>query len=195
VAKRGASTHPRAAGRGTSHTNAAAPARGSAAADGSCADAGLTPTDQNLERVRAATLCLVNRERASHGIGPLRLNPRLLQAAQSHTESMAFGNYFEHVGPHGDTPLDRIRAAGYIYSSRLGYEVGENLGFGTLWPGTAPTSSTGASATPPSASPRTRPARWPMARRAASTHRTSASSPAEAPRERRSGPEIAAGHI
>jgi uncharacterized protein YkwD len=60
-------------------------------------------------------------------------NPRLEQAAQAHTESMAFGDYCEHVGPGGDTPLSRMRAAGYIYSSRIGYEVGENIGWGTLW--------------------------------------------------------------
>ncbi len=27
----------------------------------------------------------------------------------------------------------RIRACGYIYSSQVGYEVGENIGWGTLW--------------------------------------------------------------
>jgi uncharacterized protein YkwD len=114
----------------------ATPARGSSAGAGQCADAGLTPTNQNVERVRAAVLCLVNRERASRGMGPLRPNTHLQEAAQRHTESMATQNYFEHVGPSGDTPLGRIRAAGYIYSSHVGYEVGENLGFGTLWLGT-----------------------------------------------------------
>ncbi len=49
---------------------------------------------------------------------------------------MAFGNYFEHVGPRGETPLSRMRATGYIYSSQIGYEVGENIGWGTLWQGT-----------------------------------------------------------
>ena len=52
------------------------------------------------------SLCLVNRERAAHGEGALQANPRLEQAAQSHTESMAFGGYFEHVGPRGDTPVE-----------------------------------------------------------------------------------------
>jgi uncharacterized protein YkwD len=46
---------------------------------------------------------------------------------------MAFGNYFEHTGANGDTPLSRIRTCGYIYSSQVGYEVGENIGWGTLW--------------------------------------------------------------
>jgi uncharacterized protein YkwD len=46
---------------------------------------------------------------------------------------MAFGDYFEHVGPSGDTPVSRMRDAGYIYSAQIGYEVGENIGWATLW--------------------------------------------------------------
>ena len=93
----------------------------------------LSPNAYDLDRIRAAVLCLVNRARANHGESPLALNARLEQAAQAHTESMAFGNYFEHNGPRGETPLSRMRATGYIYSSRIGYEVGENIGWGTLW--------------------------------------------------------------
>jgi uncharacterized protein YkwD len=94
------------------------------------------PTAANVERIRAATLCLINRERAAHGESALQTNGHIEQAAQSHTESMAFGDYFEHVGPRGDAPLDRMRASGYIYSSQLGYEVGENLAWGTFSQGT-----------------------------------------------------------
>jgi uncharacterized protein YkwD len=94
------------------------------------------PTRRDIDRVRAATLCLVNRERATHGERALQANARLEQAAQGHTESMAFGDYFEHVGPRGDTPLSRMRTAGYIYSSQIGFEVGENIGWGTLWDAT-----------------------------------------------------------
>jgi len=49
---------------------------------------------------------------------------------------MASRDYFEHVGGRGDTPLSRMRAAGYIFSSRLGYELGENIAWGTLWKAT-----------------------------------------------------------
>ncbi len=47
---------------------------------------------------------------------------------------MAFGDYFDHVGPRGETPLTRIRETGYI-SSRMGYEIGENIAWGSLWLG------------------------------------------------------------
>ncbi len=96
-----------------------------------CAHAGLKPTVRNLSLIRGATLCLVNRERRLRGERPLRPNARLRHAAQAHTNSMAYHNYFEHLGPRGQTPLARMRAVGYISSSRAGYEVGENIAWGT----------------------------------------------------------------
>jgi hypothetical protein len=83
--------------------------------------------------VRAATLCLVNRQRAMRGERPLALNARLQRTAQGHTRDMAFRGYFDHSRGPGDTLLRRLRAAGYIFSSRIGYEIGENIGWGTLW--------------------------------------------------------------
>ena len=100
---------------------------------GACANAGLMPSRFDIGKIRAATLCLINRARLAHGEVALRPNPALQRAAQGHTESMAFGDYFEHIGPAGQTPAARMRAAGYIYSGRVGYEVGENLAMGTLW--------------------------------------------------------------
>ncbi len=108
-----------------------APAQAVATPSGACADGNLKPTPEDLDRIRAATFCLVNRERTVRGESALRIDAHLAQAAQSHTESMAGGNYFDHTEPSGNTPLDRMRSAGYIYSSRLGYDVGENIAWGT----------------------------------------------------------------
>jgi uncharacterized protein YkwD len=102
----------------------------------SCPGAELQPTQENIETARTATLCLVNQERTSRGEAALQPNGHLQQSAQSHTESMAFGNYFEHDGPGGDTPLSRMTAAGYIPGGNVGYEIGENIGWGTLSLGT-----------------------------------------------------------
>ncbi len=109
--------------------------RAGAAVYRACQNTALKPTKQNLSLIRGATLCLINRERRRAGERPLRPNRRLRRAAQAHTESMAFGDYFEHVGasgPGGGTPLTRLRAVGYISSARVGYEVGENIAWGTL---------------------------------------------------------------
>lgn len=103
---------------------------------GGCTNAGLAPSTQNLELIRTATLCLVNRERAAHGEAPLVANPNLEQAAQGHTTSMVVNDYFEHIGPGGQTPLQRMREAGYISGSPSSFAVGENIAWGTLWLGT-----------------------------------------------------------
>jgi uncharacterized protein YkwD len=104
--------------------------------DGTCANTQLQPTAANVETIRTATLCLINRERISHGESALELNAQLQVAAQGHTQSMVSEDYFEHIGPNGETPLARMRAAGYIYSSHIGYAIGENIAWGTLWLGT-----------------------------------------------------------
>ncbi len=103
---------------------------------GTCPGADLSPTQENIEAVRTATLCLIDQERNSRGEASLQFNADLQQSAQAHTESMAFGDYFEHDGPEGDTPLSRMIACGYIPNSQVGYEIGENIGWGTLYLGT-----------------------------------------------------------
>jgi uncharacterized protein YkwD len=100
--------------------------------DGVCADASLRPSASDLTEVRTATLCLVNRERLSHGEGALKADGQLQAAAQGHSDDMAAGDYFEHDGRGGSTPLSRMRQAGYIFSSHIGYAVGENIAWATL---------------------------------------------------------------
>jgi uncharacterized protein YkwD len=97
-----------------------------------CPDANLLPTRSDLSRIRAAVVCLVNRERAGHGERPLRPNRRLRIAAQGHSASMAAAGYFNHIGPGGQTPLSRVRASGYLRGARR-WRLGENIAWGTLW--------------------------------------------------------------
>jgi uncharacterized protein YkwD len=95
-----------------------------------CANTGLIPSSENLQLIREATLCLINQERARNGESPLQVNERLEQAAQSHTNSMVSENYFNHVAPDGETPLQRVQATGYLTSQT--YSIGENVGWATL---------------------------------------------------------------
>jgi uncharacterized protein YkwD len=90
------------------------------------------PEPGNLELVRRAVLCLVNRERAENGETPLARNGQLEKAAEVHEREMIGGDYFKHVSPAGETPVDRVRRAGYIPSPTVGYVIGENLAWGTL---------------------------------------------------------------
>lgn len=122
----------RHSGRHHAVRHKATPAPSPLSGYGSCANALLRPSDANLSNIRAATLCLVNRERTSRGESALKDDGQLQQAAQGHSESMAAKDYFEHDGQSGDTPLSRMRSAGYIFSSHIGYAVGENIAWGTL---------------------------------------------------------------
>jgi uncharacterized protein YkwD len=98
-----------------------------------CQNTDLTPEAGNLEQVRAATLCLVNQERARDNELPLQLNARLAQAAHGHSEDMVGEDYFAHIAPNGETPLDRVEATEYIPNSQVGYTIGENIAWGTLY--------------------------------------------------------------
>ncbi len=96
-----------------------------------CPNTELTPEPGNLALVRAAVLCLINRTRAQNGEDPLRANAELDAAAEGHSQELIARDYFAHVSPSGETPVDRIRAAGYIPNTNVGYVIGENLAWGT----------------------------------------------------------------
>jgi uncharacterized protein YkwD len=82
---------------------------------------GAGPTLEN------ATLCLLNRVRARHGLGALQSNPALAAAASHHARDMVRRGYFSHWTPRGWSLGDRVRSTGYIHGRWL---VGENIGWG-----------------------------------------------------------------
>ena len=116
----------------TSHAGAPSSVNLASLASATCPETTVLPTASDLERARAAIFCLINRERARNGEEPLRPDGQLRVAAQHHSDDMLARSYFDHEAPGGETLLDRLRSAGYIYSTRLGYVVGENIAWGTL---------------------------------------------------------------
>lgn len=65
---------------------------------------------------------LVNKERSSMGLPPLKWEPSLLPAARSHSKDMFARGYFSHYSLEGKTVSDRLRA------SKVRFMVaGENL--------------------------------------------------------------------
>jgi len=96
-----------------------------------CQNTELMPEAGNLALIRAAVLCLINRERAQNGASPLKLSNDLTEAAEGHSSELIADDYFAHVAPDGETPVDRIRGTGYIPSPADGYVIGENLAWGT----------------------------------------------------------------
>jgi uncharacterized protein YkwD len=105
----------------------AAPASASAAP---CAGAGSSPAKLGEAGVRRATLCLLNRVRAAHGLGPLRSSHRLARAALGHSKDMVAHRYFAHESRSGKPFTARIARSGWT-RKRHRYIVGENIGWGT----------------------------------------------------------------
>ena len=101
-----------------------------AQADDACQNADVAPTTENVDQVRGAVLCLVNQERASHGLSDLTENAKLRVSATRHTTNMVLSRFFEHTTPAGTTMVERIRKAGYMRGARS-WAVGENLAWGT----------------------------------------------------------------
>ncbi len=79
---------------------------------------------------------LINRERKSHGLPALELDPALSRIARAHSRDMADRQYFGHVSPEGDDFSDRYRKAHYLCSVPVGsteYLGGENIALNNLY--------------------------------------------------------------
>ena len=106
----------------------ALPATASAAT--SCPGAGRSPAQLGPGAARAATLCLLNRERAAHGLRALRFDGRLTRAAQGHSNDMVAHRYFAHESRSGSPFSARIKHTGWT-RHRRSWTVGENIAWGT----------------------------------------------------------------
>jgi len=80
--------------------------------------------------VRSALRCLVNVERARHGLRALRSSSLLNTAADRHSADMVARAYFAHVSPEGASVTDRVRQTGYLGGAH-DWALGEDIGWGT----------------------------------------------------------------
>jgi uncharacterized protein YkwD len=94
-----------------------------------CAGANVTPTPASAARVRSATLCLLNRQRARHGLRRLRAQRSLSNAATKYARLMVAKHFFDHVSPAGSTMAQRIQRTAYLHHTRA-WSLGENLAWG-----------------------------------------------------------------
>jgi uncharacterized protein YkwD len=106
---------------------AASPAAGKRAA--TCENTELVPDAGNLAAVRAAVLCLHNRERSARGLPALKEHAKLRKAAEGHSVHMVDAQFFSHDAPGGEDMVDRILGAGYARDA--GWSLGENIAWGT----------------------------------------------------------------
>jgi uncharacterized protein YkwD len=125
-----------AAALATAALTSPAPAFAAATSAAACPDSDLTPASDNLSRVKAAMLCLLNVERRQAGLVALRADPRLGSSAQYHSVEMVRYHFLAHQGDGRPSLLDRIQASGYFEGVRDGLYA-ENIGVGPGANGTA----------------------------------------------------------
>ena len=102
-----------------------------ASALGSCGPwATRDPQPSSLKASRKATLCLLNQQRAKHGLHRLRFNHKLALAGLEHARDMVSNHYFSHDEPTGPNFVDRILATNYVPAS-ASYSLAENLAWGS----------------------------------------------------------------
>jgi uncharacterized protein YkwD len=99
-----------------------------AAAD-ACSGANSSPAELGPGAAKRATLCLLNRERAAHGLRRLRMDSKLARAAIGHARDMVANRYFAHDSRSGASFSARIKRTGWT-RSRRSWTVGENIGWG-----------------------------------------------------------------
>jgi uncharacterized protein YkwD len=79
--------------------------------------------------IEKSVLCLLNSERARHGLRALKRNPALDEAARWQSRDMITHGYFAHQRPGGPNFVERIRRAGYLRDAAE-WAVGENIAWG-----------------------------------------------------------------
>jgi uncharacterized protein YkwD len=94
-------------------------------ADTACAGAGAHVGTASPQVLRAAVVCLINRERARHHLPALQASPLLNRSAQGWTNAMVSSDQFSH----GTNFASRISDAGYVWRS-----AGENIATGYATP-------------------------------------------------------------
>ena len=78
-------------------------------------------TAQQTEEQKLLTL--INSYRKSNGLTELQSSPMLTKAAAAHSQDMAQNNYFSHTSKSGQSPFDRMSAAGYNYNTYRGENI------------------------------------------------------------------------
>src|SRR3954471_19013410 len=79
-----------------------------------CPGGDVAPTIARVDQARHATLCLLNHERALHGLRHLRANRRLRSAASAYSWAMVRNDFFDHVSPSGSTLSSRVHKTAYL---------------------------------------------------------------------------------
>jgi uncharacterized protein YkwD len=79
--------------------------------------------------LEARMLQMVNAERATQGLKPLKSDPEMAEVARAHSRDMLARGYFSHITPDGKDPFARMQQGNVQY-----LVAGENLAFAQTLP-------------------------------------------------------------
>jgi uncharacterized protein YkwD len=99
------------------------------AASPPCAATTVAAGDAPAATVERSVRCLVNAQRAAHGLAPLRPSRQLRVAAEAHGADMVSHRFFAHVSPLFGAITNRARRAGYLARAR-DWTLGEDIAWG-----------------------------------------------------------------
>lgn len=101
-----------------------------AADDARAPDDASAPSPACAGPFEAEVIAAANLARAGSGAGALTCAPDLAEVARAHSQDMCRRAYFSHDNPDGQSPFERMRAAGITYRA-----AGENIAQGQSSPG------------------------------------------------------------
>lgn len=105
---------------------AAAPGTAQAA---QCKGADLSPSQLKKDRAEHILLCLINEERADHGLSSLKKETAQSKAARRHTKLMVRQRCFSHQCSGEGDLVSRVQRTSYLPCNCY-WGVGENLAYG-----------------------------------------------------------------
>jgi uncharacterized protein YkwD len=94
------------------------------------------PAKLKKRQARKAILCLLNAERASHGLPAFDRSKKLQRAAQKHSARMTGSGCFEHQCPGEGDLVSRLGTVDYLLGGLAGWICAENIAWGETTAGT-----------------------------------------------------------
>lgn len=99
------------------------------AAAASCPGADSTPRQISKQKAGKLVVCLVNHQRAKHGLKKVKQRHQLIGAARGHSTRMQKTNCFDHVCPGEASLTGRFARADYL-PCNCSWGAGENIAWG-----------------------------------------------------------------
>jgi uncharacterized protein YkwD len=94
------------------------------------------PAQLKKRQARKAIMCLLNDERADHGLPAFDRSKKLQRAAQKHSARMSGGNCFDHECPGEADLVARLGNVKYLIGGLLSWICAENIAWGERGAGT-----------------------------------------------------------